>query len=57
MWIDIGKGGITLFEQYALLVIHIFISELASKRSVISHPSTTEAMWSTIMSFVTGKAI
>nr|CAG8642360.1 8979_t:CDS:2 [Entrophospora candida] len=57
VWIDIGKGGITLFEQYALLVIHIFVSELTSKRNVISHPSTTEAMWSTIMSFVTGKAM
>lgn len=31
--------------------------KLASKRSVISHPSTTEAMWSTMMNFVTGKAV
>ncbi|CAJ0913624.1 19022_t:CDS:2 [Entrophospora sp. SA101] len=57
VWIDIGKGGITLFEQYALLVIHIFVSELTSKRNVISHSLTTEAMWSTIMSFVTEKAV
>ncbi|CAG8602889.1 10989_t:CDS:2, partial [Racocetra fulgida] len=52
-----SEDEITLFEQYALLVIHIFISEFTSKRGVISHPSTTEAMWSTIMSFITGKAI
>ncbi|CAG8525044.1 23365_t:CDS:2 [Racocetra persica] len=57
VWTAIGEDDISLFEQYALLVIHIFISEFTSKRSAISHPSTTEAMWSTIMSFITGKAI
>jgi hypothetical protein len=57
VWVNMGKGDVTLFEQYALLVIHIFINEFTSKRNVISHPSTTEAMWSTIMSFITGKAI
>ena len=57
VWVAIGKGDVSLFEQYALLIIHIFINEFTSKRNVISHPSTTEAMWSTIMSFITGKAI
>ncbi|PKK61407.1 hypothetical protein RhiirC2_870586 [Rhizophagus irregularis] len=57
VWINMGKGDVTLFEQYTLLVIHIFINEFTSKRNVLSHPSTTEAMWSTIMSFITGKAI
>jgi hypothetical protein len=57
VWVALGENEITMFEQYALLVIHIFISELSSKRNIISHPSTTEAMWSTVMSFVTGKAI
>ncbi|CAB4394699.1 unnamed protein product [Rhizophagus irregularis] len=57
VWINMGKGDVTLFEQYTLLVIHIFINEFTSKRNVLSHPSTTEAMWSTIMSFITRKAI
>ncbi len=46
-----------MFEQYALLVTHIFISEFESKRNIISHPSTTEAMWSTVISFTMRKAI
>ncbi|GBC08255.1 hypothetical protein RclHR1_00080032 [Rhizophagus clarus] len=57
VWVALDETEITIFEQYALLVIHIFISELSSKRNIISHPSTTEAMWSTVISFVTGKAI
>ncbi|CAG8689348.1 14377_t:CDS:10, partial [Funneliformis mosseae] len=48
VWVDIGENEITMFEQYALLVTHIFISEFESKRNIISHPSTTEAMWSTV---------
>ncbi|CAG8729698.1 802_t:CDS:2 [Funneliformis caledonium] len=48
VWVDIGENEITIFEQYSLLVTHIFISEFESKRNIISHPSTTEAMWSTV---------
>ncbi|RIA83744.1 hypothetical protein C1645_447983 [Glomus cerebriforme] len=44
VWVNMVKGDVTLFEQYALLVIHIFINEFTSKRNVLSHPSTTEAM-------------
>ncbi|CAB4401771.1 unnamed protein product [Rhizophagus irregularis] len=44
VWINMGKGDATLFEQYALLVIHIFINEFTSKRNVISHHLTTEAV-------------
>ncbi|CAG8495413.1 24578_t:CDS:10 [Cetraspora pellucida] len=35
----------------------VWNNEFTSKRSMISHPSTTEAMWSIIMSFITGKVI
>ncbi|RHZ86905.1 hypothetical protein Glove_42g52 [Diversispora epigaea] len=57
VWTAIGEGDITLFEQYSLLIIHIFISEFTSKRNIISHPTTTEAMWSTLMCFITGHAL
>jgi len=57
VWVDIAKGDISSFEQYTLLATHIFISEFTSRRNVISYPLTTEAMLSTTMSFITGKAI
>ncbi|CAG8751458.1 13179_t:CDS:2, partial [Funneliformis caledonium] len=56
-WANIGDNDITEFEQYSLIVIHIFIREFTSKRNVIAHPITTESMWSTIMSFIIGNAI
>ncbi|CAI2189448.1 18641_t:CDS:2, partial [Funneliformis geosporum] len=56
-WANIGDNDITEFEQYSLIVTHIFIREFTCKRNVIAYPLTTESMWSTIMSFIIGNAI
>jgi hypothetical protein len=34
VWVALSENEITMFEQYALLIIHIFISELLSKRNI-----------------------